>query len=123
MLTSISFANSKYDTLLNFKTDSTSLLENGDLLKIYTYPETAGITEKFRIWLYYTKELTDVDYSFSAKLDNEKGYKLYKIRILAGGANYQGFEMPARVYSLLMTRNKIRDTSKLKHFVKMYTGQ
>ena len=119
----IEFDNTKLETALaDLKPDSTSTLTNGDLMKMYKIPTSARYPEKFKVYLYYTKELANIPYSFAKTLDSVKDKKLYLIRNVAEGFYYEKEKMtlPAREYVLKMTRIDVSKERKVDSLFKEY---
>jgi hypothetical protein len=122
MLSKNLFISHKFDTLLRLQPDSILEGQNGDLIKVYTYPVAKDEPGKFLVYLYYSKKIINPDHVFSEKMDNVKGRRLYRVSTKASEAFYpkDNFTMPAREYYLLMREIPNIDTTTIMRFVKKY---
>jgi hypothetical protein len=122
MLKIYSFESSKFDTLLNFKPDSSYFDAEGNLLKIYINPAPDGSPEKFDLYFYYTKKLQGIKETFSKSMDNIKNMKLFKVRILASGAYYEQYKIafPKREIYYEMKKIPVENTEAILDYFNRY---
>lgn len=79
----------KFDSAFNRKPDSLFVDNQKHLVKVFNPQSSEKYPEKFTYYLYYSKKLAGLTESFfSRSMDNEKGMKLFRIRIVAHGHYY-----------------------------------
>ncbi|HEY5967824.1 MAG TPA: hypothetical protein VIU35_07580 [Chitinophagaceae bacterium] len=109
LLKSYGFESNVYDTLINFKPDSIYNKKN-EIIKVYKNPRSGNIAqqvEKSDLYFYYNKELKNISETFSRKMDNIKGMKLYKIVIKVSGGYYTEYEFTFPPRELLQEMKEI----------------
>jgi hypothetical protein len=122
MIRSNSFNSNKFDTLLYSKPDTVRKLKNGDLVKIYRFPTHPEEPSTYIVHMHYTKGLKGIRESFTSKMDNEPGRKLYRISTFASAAYYKetNLHMPAREYYLVMREIVVKNKKEVMRFVSQY---
>jgi hypothetical protein len=73
--------------------DDTYYDADKNLIKVYTIFPTTEYPEKHTVYLSYSSKLNYISDTFSEKLDNVKGMKLFRIRLLAHGGYWEKFKM------------------------------
>ena len=124
MLVKNKFESNIYDTLINFKPDST-YNNKDEIIKVYKNPPSSNSAtqpEKSDLYFYYTKKLKDVPETFSRKMDNIKGMKLSKILIKVSGGYYKEFNMsfPARELLQEMKEINVENKDEILGYFKKY---
>lgn len=97
------FTTEVFDTLASKKPDSMYYDIEGNLLKVFydpSYPNRLQSPETFDLYFYYSKKLVNVSETFSKKMDNVEGMKLFRIKVAASGGYYKEYKMafPPRDY-------------------------
>ena len=118
------FESDVYDTLLNFKPDST-YQDKDEVVRVYKDPpppNSVKQTEKFNLYFYYTKKLKEVPETFSKKMDNIRGMKLCKILIKVSGGYYKEFNtsFPPRELLQEMKEITIENKDEILGYFKKY---
>jgi hypothetical protein len=113
-----SLENLKLAGLANLEADSSYYNEQGDLIKMYhPVPESPTMMQT-RIFLYYNKECEGIAETFSRKLDDLPGVKLYKIRMVI--EDISNNDDPKRQISYTMRKASLDDYDKLLSFFIFY---
>jgi len=102
-----------------------SLYFNGDhdLVKVYTIDSSAQYPERNTYYLYYSKKFKGLeDNFFSRSAGDENGFKLFKIRIIAHGSYYPGYNMvlPQREQVYEMKDIDINNTAEIMTYFGRY---
>ena len=121
------FESNLYDTLINFKPDSVYNHKN-QIIKVYKNPPSsnpAPMVEKFDLYFYYTKGLTDISETFSRKMDNVKGMKLSKILVKVSGGFYKEYNItfPPRELVQEMKQITIENKDEIMNYFSKYQQQ
>lgn len=115
-----------YDTLVNYKPDSV-YNKRDKIVKVYKDPSNHATnqSEKFDLYFYYSKDLKDIPETFSRKMDNESGMKLYKIIVAARGGYYKEYKLtfPPREFLLEMKEIIIENQEEILRYFKSYKEQ
>jgi hypothetical protein len=108
-------APSVFDSLVTARPDST--IKEKEVRKVFIPRPTAAIPETQKLTFFYKKELVGVKYSMS-KMDNMRGWKLYKIELDCGGAYYPHlrFTMPPRKFIVELKKIDRIDQDVMDHF-------
>jgi hypothetical protein len=113
-----------YDTLIHVKPDS--IYNTGNkIVKVYKNPG-AGTTiqqsENFDLYFFYGKDLKDVPETFSKRMDNVKGMKLYKVLVAARRGFYKEYNMtfPPRDFILEMNEINIENRDQILSYFEKY---
>lgn len=116
------FESDVYDTLINFKPDST-YQDKDNVVRLYKDPPNAvKQTEKFNLYFYYTKKLKGIPETFSRKMDNLNDMKLTKILIKVSGGYYKEFNttLPPRELLQEMKELNIENKDEILAYFKRY---
>lgn len=121
------FESNLYDTLINFKPDSVYNNKN-ELIKVYKDPPSpnpAKMVEKFDLYFYYSKDLKDIPETFSRKMDNVKGMKLYRILVKVSGGFYKEYNItfPSRELIQEMKEITIENKDEILNYFRKYQQQ
>jgi hypothetical protein len=111
-----------YDSLANLKPDSLMHGSEGILIKVYNKSHPEKYPEDYTIYFYYSKGLDNVRETFSKKMDNIKGKKLFKIKIVARGAFYPEYKLtfPKREIVLEMKEKPIENKDQILSYFEKY---
>lgn len=85
--------NSNFDSLSRSQVDSSFFDSKGNFVKMYNPVPTQKNREKFSLYFFYSKRMTQVKETFSKAMDNEDKMKLFKIKILAHGQYYDDYKI------------------------------
>jgi hypothetical protein len=120
------FQNTKVDTLANLKPDS-SFYDKGDLRVVYFHPDNKLHPEEphpedFDVYFYYTRKLNGVKETFTQKMDNVPGMKLFRILIIASGGYYPEYKMsfPKRGMLYEMKEIQVENREEILHYFDKY---
>lgn len=116
------FKDNKFDSLLNFQPDSSYSDDSGNFVKVYNTPRSIEYPEVFTIYFNYTKKLNGINETFSRKMDNVQGMKLFKVVLLAQGAYYEQHKMsmPKREFLYEMKEASLDNSEELFRFFNKY---
>ncbi|HUQ67812.1 MAG TPA: hypothetical protein VM101_16735 [Flavitalea sp.] len=84
----VGFQTKIYDSLISVPPDSTFTNAEKDLVKMYRGKPSKSIPANYRLYFYYTKELSWVREKLSA-MDNQPDYKLFKMQNQTDSAYYE----------------------------------
>lgn len=123
-ISSDKFESHVYDTLINFKPDST-YNNKDEIIRVYKNPPSGNAVpqpEKHDLYFHYTKKLKGVPETFSRKMDNIKGMKLTKILIKVSGGYYKEFNMtfPPRELLQEMKEINVENKDEIMNYFKKY---
>lgn len=94
-------------------------LNKSNVLEKYVTVRKTDESYNDTTYLYFTKDLTDIDFSFCKELDRAKNMKLYKSRFIYNKTftNKYSFPLPARELWYSIQRTTIKDKMKLIAFI------
>lgn len=96
-----------------------TFLNKSNVLEKYVTVRRADESYNDTTYLYFTKDLTSIDFSFCKELDKAKNMKLYKSRFIFNKTfnNKYSFPLPARELWYSIQRTTIKDKMKLIVFI------
>ena len=118
------FESKLFDTLAHLMPDSINNRAN-EYVKLYKNPpppDGKPAIEEIRIYFFYSNTFQGIPETFSKKMDQDKGMKLYKIVINAGGGINKelNVKLPPREYLLEIKKIETEDFSPELKFFKRY---
>jgi hypothetical protein len=113
----------KFDSIFHSKPDSLYFDEQKNFVKVYNVDTSEKYPEKVTYYFYYSKKFAGLTESFfSQTLDNEKGLKLFKIRIVLYGHRYEEYKiaLPERELLYEMIEIPIKNRTEILNYFDRY---